>query len=63
MKTRATTVVDASGVDALNHPIRRAVLKALREPNSAAAVARDIGLPRQKVNYHLKELARGPPRR
>jgi hypothetical protein len=45
MKTRATTVVDASGVDALNHPIRRAVLKALREPNSAAAVARDIGLP------------------
>jgi len=42
----------------LSHPIRRRVLEALRVPSSAAAVAREIGLPRQKVNYHLKELAR-----
>ena len=30
----------------------------MRTPDSAASVARSIGLPRQKVNYHLKELAR-----
>jgi DNA-binding transcriptional ArsR family regulator len=33
------------------------MLEALREPASAAAVARQIGQPRQRVNYHLKALA------
>jgi DNA-binding transcriptional ArsR family regulator len=36
--------------------MRVQILEALREPASAAAVARSIGHPRQKVNYHLKEL-------
>ena len=36
--------------------MRVQILEALREPASAAAVARAIGQPRQKVNYHLKEL-------
>ena len=40
----------------LLHPIRLRILDALREPASASAVARQIGLPRQKVNYHLHEL-------
>ena len=58
METRARTLSDPAAVEALMHPVRRRVLEALRAPGSAATVARAIGLPRQKVNYHLKELAR-----
>lgn len=52
------TISEPRAVEALAHPIRRRVLSELRAPNTAASVARAIGLPRQKVNYHLKELAR-----
>jgi DNA-binding transcriptional ArsR family regulator len=52
------SVRDAETLQALAHPIRVQVLESLREPASAAEVARRIGLPRQKVNYHLKELER-----
>jgi DNA-binding transcriptional ArsR family regulator len=52
------SVRDPETLQALAHPIRIQVLEALREPASAAAVARRIGQPRQKVNYHLKELER-----
>ncbi|HYI12461.1 MAG TPA: helix-turn-helix domain-containing protein [Thermoanaerobaculia bacterium] len=38
------------------HPMRLRILDALREPGSASTVARQLGLPRQKVNYHLREL-------
>lgn len=38
------------------HPLRRALLERLTEPASAAALARDLDLPRQKVNYHLRLL-------
>lgn len=58
MESRAATLTEPAAIEALAHPIRRRVLGALRTPDSAAAVARAIGLPRQKVNYHLKELAR-----
>jgi DNA-binding transcriptional ArsR family regulator len=37
-------------------PVRAAVLAALAEPGSATTVARQLGLPRQKVNYHLRTL-------
>jgi DNA-binding transcriptional ArsR family regulator len=40
------------------HPLRIRLLRALHEPASAATVARELGLPRQKVNYHLRELER-----
>lgn len=43
---------------ALLHPLRRRILEALREPDSAAGLARRLKLPRQKVNYHVRELAR-----
>jgi DNA-binding transcriptional ArsR family regulator len=49
-------VRDAERLGALAHPMRVQILDALREPASAAAVARAIGQARQKVNYHLKEL-------
>jgi DNA-binding transcriptional ArsR family regulator len=35
---------------------RRALLAALAEPDSAAGLARRLGLPRQRLNYHLKAL-------
>ena len=38
------------------HPVRSRLLSELDEPASAAELARRMGLPRQKVNYHLREL-------
>lgn len=58
MEARSKTISEPRAVEALAHPIRRRVLSKLRAPNTAASIARAIGLPRQKVNYHLKELAR-----
>ncbi|HEY7070730.1 MAG TPA: helix-turn-helix domain-containing protein [Acidimicrobiales bacterium] len=41
-------------------PIRSRLLAELAEPSSAATLAARVGLPRQKVNYHLRTLeARG----
>ena len=37
-------------------PIRTRLLAALAEPASASALAARVGLARQKVNYHLREL-------
>ncbi len=41
---------------ALLDQTRLALLEQLLEPNSAAGLARLLGLPRQRVNYHLREL-------
>ena len=35
---------------------RRTLLTALAEPDSAAGLARRLGLPRQRLNYHLRAL-------
>jgi DNA-binding transcriptional ArsR family regulator len=37
-------------------PVRSRLLSELREPASAATLAHRVGLPRQKVNYHLRTL-------
>jgi DNA-binding transcriptional ArsR family regulator len=37
-------------------PVRSRLLAELREPASAAMLAGRVGLPRQKVNYHLRTL-------
>jgi DNA-binding transcriptional ArsR family regulator len=37
-------------------PMRARLLAALVEPGSAATLAARVGLPRQKVNYHLRTL-------
>ena len=37
-------------------PVRSRILAALVEPGSATTVAKVLGLPRQKVNYHLRAL-------
>ncbi|HUR94135.1 MAG TPA: helix-turn-helix domain-containing protein [Gemmatimonadales bacterium] len=41
---------------ALLNPERARLLGALVEPASAAGLARRLGLPRQRINYHLREL-------
>lgn len=41
---------------ALLDPTRMAILELLGEPDSAAGVARELGLPRQRVAYHVREL-------
>jgi len=43
-------------LQALAHPTRVRIVEELREPASAAVVARRLNQPRQRVHYHLKEL-------
>ena len=40
----------------LLHPTRLRLLANLAMPDSAAGLARQLGLPRQRINYHLREL-------
>ncbi len=50
-------IVDAAGTaSALIDPARIRILSALREPDSAAGVARALGLPRQRVGHHVRAL-------
>ncbi|MFG0273933.1 MAG: winged helix-turn-helix domain-containing protein [Phycisphaerales bacterium] len=42
----------------LGHPMRLRLLGALEQPDSATGLARRLDLPRQQVNYHLRELER-----
>jgi DNA-binding transcriptional ArsR family regulator len=41
---------------AILDPVRQQLLAHLGEPDSAAGLARRLGLPRQRVNYHLRAL-------
>lgn len=43
----------------LLEPTRRRILAELSEPDSASGLARRLELPRQRLNYHLRELERG----
>jgi len=56
MTARVEVLDDPVQVAALAHPLRVAILDALRTPDSAAGVARTIGESRQKVNHHVKAL-------
>lgn len=48
----------ADAVSAALHQTRRTLLSALHEPDSAAGLARRLGMPRQRLNYHLRTLER-----
>jgi len=50
------TVVDPAAAAALMDPLRARILSELTVPRSAATLAQRVGLPRQKVNYHLRAL-------
>lgn len=41
----------------LTHPMRPRILALAREPMSASQLARQLGQPRQRVNYHVRQLA------
>ena len=41
---------------AVLQPARLRLLEHLAEPDSASGIARKLGIPRQKINYHLHEL-------
>lgn len=50
-------VIDKPEVAALTlDPVKRRILSALSTPGSAASLAGQVGLTRQKVNYHLRAL-------
>jgi DNA-binding transcriptional ArsR family regulator len=56
---RALEVVSESGAAAATiDPFRRRLLELLGEPGSATSLAPRVGEPRQKVNYHLRQLER-----
>lgn len=47
---------DPAAARAALDPVRSRLLAELREPASAATLAGRVGMPRQKVNYHLRTL-------
>ncbi len=47
---------DPAAAEVSLDPIRANLLAALAEPGSATTLAARVGLPRQKVNYHLRAL-------
>ena len=49
-------VTEPAQAASLLQPLRRTLLERLREPDSAAGVAQALGLPRQRVNYHVRQL-------
>ena len=58
-KTSAlVAVATPQGARALLHPLRARLLSLALEPSSATELARRLALPRQRVNYHVRELER-----
>jgi DNA-binding transcriptional ArsR family regulator len=51
-------LTDTTRLAAVLSPLRRRVLEELKEPQSATGLAPRLGLSRQKLNYHLRELER-----
>ena len=51
-------IEDAATAGAALDPIRARLLAELVQPGSASSLAARVGQPRQKVNYHLRELER-----
>jgi DNA-binding transcriptional ArsR family regulator len=52
-------VIDAADTaSAVLHPLRLEILSQLRAPGSSTTLGHALGLSRQKVNYHVKELER-----
>jgi DNA-binding transcriptional ArsR family regulator len=51
-------IQDPAAAEVSLDPIRARLLAELTEPGSATMLAAKVGLPRQKVNYHLRALER-----
>jgi DNA-binding transcriptional ArsR family regulator len=59
MAAAVQVVQSAASAEKLLKPERLRILDLLEEPDSASGLARRLKLPRQTVNYHLRELERG----
>jgi DNA-binding transcriptional ArsR family regulator len=55
-KAAANPVYGVRRTSALLNPLRLQLLEAMQAPTSASGLARQFDLPRQQVNYHLREL-------
>jgi DNA-binding transcriptional ArsR family regulator len=51
-------IEDAAAAEASLDPVRARLLAELARPGSATTLGERVGLPRQKVNYHLRALER-----
>src|SRR4051794_22491546 len=51
-------IEDPAAAEVSLDPVRARLLAELAEPGSATMLAARVGLPRQKVNYHLRTLER-----
>ena len=51
-------IEDPAAAEVSLDPIRARLLAELAEPGSATMLAAEVGLPRQKVNYHLRRWSR-----
>jgi DNA-binding transcriptional ArsR family regulator len=49
-------IADPAAALAALDPVRARLLASLQQPGSATTLARDLGLPRQRINYHLRTL-------
>jgi DNA-binding transcriptional ArsR family regulator len=56
--TNLDLIHDPARAAALLSPLRMRMLEQMGEPESASSLARQFRLPRQKLNYHLRELER-----
>jgi len=57
LSTEAVGVVaDREGLAAILSPLKRRMLECLDRPDSASGLSRRLGIPRQKINYHLRKL-------
>jgi len=53
-----TAVTSTAAAAAMLDPTRFAILEGLKAPGSAASVAAQLGAPRQRIWYHIRELER-----
>ena len=58
MSTIETVSSPRRAATVLAHPLRTRILGRARTPISASDLARQLGQPRQRVNYHVRQLAR-----
>lgn len=58
MVREIAVIEDAAAAEVSLDPVRARLLQELAEPASATMLSARVGLPRQKVNYHLRALER-----
>ena len=58
VETDLETVASPTRAGALLNPLRLQLLALARQPASASEMAKRLGLPRQRVNYHVRTLER-----